>query len=212
MTQASDIQKIRTIYDLMRAFDLKRGDAAVEQLISQIATPELRGQVDRFLAGYTSEDGFRSIFQALPWVGLIHGLDQEQSPQSSKTELQVPDHTVFIKTAMKDRFTVVVDPKLVKGDKRSLEIIPKQREAIERYAHELGVPLLYPIFWAKYQHWTVNSLDQFDCSRKSPRIYLVSGRKAACGAVCAALAHGARDAWFRTERRSGRADGRTRPM
>ena len=91
-------------------------DSVIETLS---VAPEVHARVER---GITSEARFAHVFSGLDWTALVHGLDQWQLPVTSKEEWQVPDYLTFVKTPGRDASPVLVETKLVSGQKITFEM------------------------------------------------------------------------------------------
>lgn len=90
----TDIEKIRILHDLKKNFDEIPNDL-YQTLESNIVSTELKNRIDQFHKNFGIEDNFQILFSALPWVKLIHKLDEEQLPPKSKEIYQVPDFLLF---------------------------------------------------------------------------------------------------------------------
>jgi hypothetical protein len=163
-----DIAKIKIIHELKSRFSVD--DATLNKFIEQIETSEFKENIDRFFRGYKAEDNFHILYSAIPWVKLIHELGQKQLPSLSKEIYQVPDFTIFFETCKKENKPILLEVKSVKGDSQSLEVMTKQLDACVKYSKTLGIPVLYAIYWDKYQTWTFNAIENFEIKTKKHKI------------------------------------------
>lgn len=171
----SDIDKIQLIHDVKKKFKLDDSDVA--SLIEQIEDSEKKGNIDRFFRGYSIEDNFQHTISALPWVRLVHQLDQSQFPAMSKLEFQVPDYQLFFEDFYRDCHPLLIEVKSVGGQKRSLKIAKKQVDFCLNYARINTHSLLYSIYWENWNIWTVNTTDQFEVKSKTLKITLENAIK-----------------------------------
>ena len=72
------------------------------------------------MAGFKIEDWFEWVFSTLPWVVMIHGLDQQQFPSRSKRTYQVPDFIVIVETTAMTHQPLLVEVKRVPQQKKTL--------------------------------------------------------------------------------------------
>ena len=100
--QNNEIQKMRNVYELEK--DLKsigdsEVDADIQKILNKLIPNESKKlQYLRFKKGYSIEDLFMRIYSLLPWIKLITPLGQNQFPECSKKELQVPDYEVIFES------------------------------------------------------------------------------------------------------------------
>jgi hypothetical protein len=141
-------------------------DSAIEALPF---TPEEHARVDR---GIASEGRFAQVFSGLDWTAMIHALDQWQLPLSSKETWQVPDHLIFVATPGRSAVPVLVETKLVSGQKVTFEISTSLLDALQRYADTVHMPLLIGVFWEKLHLWTTHTPDQLSRSEKAAKVSL----------------------------------------
>jgi Holliday junction resolvase len=170
-----DIAKIQLIHDIKTVFDIK--PEYLQELIDQIEKNEYRDNLERFFRGYKIEDLYTYIQGALPWVKLIHGLEQYQFPPLSKEEYQVPDYLCIFEDSKKDEHPVLVEIKSVKGDKQSLELMKHQVNSLLQYADCVGLPIIIAIYWEKYSFWTHVPFDVFEEKAKQFKITIENAFK-----------------------------------
>jgi Holliday junction resolvase len=159
---ASDIEKLSLIHHSKRAFDLDK--ASVSAQLKQVS-PEKRNNADRFFRGYEIEDRFGIIYGTLPWVKLLHGLGQEQTPETSKTNFQVPDYLILFESSSRKNLPILIEVKSRSGNKKSLELMERQFRLLRAYATSVGAELLFSIYWEKARLWTLNASDIFESRR-----------------------------------------------
>ena len=156
----SDIEKIQIIHDVKETFNVSEDH--LNELVNQIENSDFKENLDRFFRGYKIEDIYSFIQGALPWVTLLHGLQQNQYPLLSKETYQVPDYLCIFEDAKNIEHPLLVEVKSVKGDKKSLELMRHQVDALQSYANIINIPLLIAIYWEKYGFWTHVPLDIFE--------------------------------------------------
>jgi len=163
----NDIEKMHIIHRLKSAFQIN--DLVVKNLLKQV-DPDKSQYADRFFGGYTAEDRFGLLFGALPWVVFLHGVNQEQIPETSKEEYQVPDYIVCFETSKKQHIPVLIEVKCVSGEKTTLHIMKRQLEGLQLYSDKLGIDLLFAIYWEKAKIWTLNTPDILEMKNKELKI------------------------------------------
>ena len=184
---ANSIQAIRHVYDIVRSSrdkDNQFSDDTIQMLLARTVDDEvLIGKYKRFEMGYAAEDLFERIYSLLPWVKLITPLGQEQFPEKSKEEYQVTDYEVLYEVGDKEHTsTVLVEVKLVDGEKQTHEIKKYQLEVLQKYAKEKNVELLFALFWRKHMVWTVVPIEAYD---EKSSLYKISFQKAISSDVSA---------------------------
>lgn len=170
-----DINKIKIIHDLKNTFGID--ELTLKKFTEQIDNSEYKDNIERFFAGYTIEDNFHILFSAMPWVKLVHGLAQDQLPYASKNKYQVPDFTLLFETSKKAHKPILMEVKSVKGDSQGIEIMTKQLKGCVDYAQTTCIPLLYAIYWEKYQTWTFNTVENFEVKAKQHRLKIFDALK-----------------------------------
>src|SRR5262245_11097826 len=113
--------------------------SAREELGWEISDPaELLNRIKMLEAGLPAEDEFITLVNWLGRCKLIHKLDQEQYPLTSKDLYQVPDlFAVFERDG--GLVPVLVE---VKTSKKNLSWKPSYLERLKRYSDLLHLPLL----------------------------------------------------------------------
>ena len=204
-TDKPEIEKLRVLHDLRTQFDVP--EAIRNTLEAQLSTSD-QGRVERFVSGFRIEDWFEWIFSALPWVRLIHGLDQQQFPARSKENYQVPDFMLFVETTELAHRPLLVEVKRVPSDKSALKLQESQVALCENYAAGLQIPLVYAVYWEQLSAWTLNTPDTFERKTSSRKLPMASAFGADCGQILGDVSHMLFPSLVRTSRFSpqGRAD------
>jgi len=157
----NDYKKIRILHDIQENFT-GIDKPLIDNMISQIENSNFKTNLERFYRGYKIEDYFSFLFPALPWVKLVHGLEETQLPENSKKNYQVPDYLLIYENCKIEDFPILIDVKNVKSDKITLDnIIKIQYKNIKKYSDVMKVPFLYAIYWEKMHTWTINSIEHF---------------------------------------------------
>lgn len=180
MSQKPDIEKIRVLHDLRTQFDVP--PALREELESQLAQSD-QAVIERFVGGFTIEDWFEWTFSAIPWVKLIHGLDQQQLPERSKELYQVPDFMMLVETSRHEDQPLLVEVKRVPVQKATLKLQAAQVDLCERYAATLRIPLVYVVYWEKFSAWTLTTPDAFERGASARRLPVTSAFERDCGLI-----------------------------
>jgi Holliday junction resolvase len=121
---------------------------ALEQIAPGTDAQKLANRVQRLRVGLPAEDEFSII---LSWLGrcrLVHKLDQLQSPRESRRELRVPDLLAVFNYKGRD-VPVLIEVKT--SIDKTLSWQPDFRDALQRYADTLRLPLL--IAWRHHTFW-----------------------------------------------------------
>ena len=90
-------------------------DEEIKRLLERtVSDKSLISAYYRFEKGYAAEDLFMRIFSLLPWVKMVVPLGQEQFPEKSKENVQVPDYEIIFEAGNKaNTACVLVEVKLV---------------------------------------------------------------------------------------------------
>lgn len=163
---ANSIQAIRNVYDIAKgARDNEKpmSDVEIKTLLERtVSDKSLIPNYHRFEKGYAAEDLFMRIFSLLPWVKAVVPLGQEQFPEKSKEELQVSDYEITFEAGSATNIScVLIEVKLVDGDKRTYELQKYKYEVLREYSNQKREPLLFGLFWRKQGVWTINSIESF---------------------------------------------------
>nr|WP_312216881.1 hypothetical protein [Clostridioides sp.] len=163
---ANSIQAIRNVYDIAKgAMDKGKplNDEEIKVLLERTVSDEsLISKYSRFEKGYAAEDLFMRIFSLLPWVKTVVPLGQEQFPEKSKETLQVPDYEITFEAGSKTNTScILVEVKLVDGDKQTYELQKYKYEVLKEYSNQKKEPLLFAVFWRKQGIWTINTIETF---------------------------------------------------
>lgn len=155
----NEVQKARILYDVRGAFSLN--ETEINSMISKIESDDISNNMQRFFDGYEIEDNFKYLVSGLEWVKLLNPLGQEQFPEKSKCDFQVPDYMLFYENCTEKLNPLVIEVKSVKGDKTTLNVKKSQYEISKKYCDILNIELLYAIYWDKYKMWSLNCINNF---------------------------------------------------
>ncbi|SHJ12042.1 hypothetical protein [Propionispora hippei] len=185
---AHSIQAMRTVFDVVKAARDNNNafsDEDIQRLLQAIVPDEnTRKRYDNFSKGYYSEELFRRIYSLLPWIRLITPLGQEQFPEKSKEEMQVPDFEIMYEVGSSDNIKkILVEAKLVDGDKQTFELLKHTYNVLKKYEDNSESPLLFAIFWRKQMIWTVNSIESFSEKSSSYKISFKNACKSDVSAI-----------------------------
>lgn len=177
---ANAIQAFRNVYDIVKASkdnEKPLTNECIQMLLEHLVDDSaLKGKYKRFERGYAAEDLFMRIYSLLPWVKLITPLGQEQFPEQSKEDIQVADYEVIYEIG--DKYhdgCVLVETKLVDGDKETQEIKKYQYEVLKSYSEKKKEDILYALFWRRYGLWTLVPIDAYN---EKSSVYKISFAKA----------------------------------
>lgn len=113
--------------------------------------------------GLPLEDEFSIICGWLGQCNLIHKLDQQQYPVSSKNKFQVPDLLANFTIKGGGQHTVLIEVK--SSEKNVLSFRPDYMSKLKAYGNLLGLPVL--IAWRKFGIWCLVSIDEFSKKNKN---------------------------------------------
>lgn len=172
---SNPIQSMRTVFDVVKAAKDNNNplsDDVIKQLLfATVFDEKIRNRYDNFSKGYAAEELFRRIYSLLPWIKLITPLGQEQYPEVSKESIQVPDYEVTFEAGSPyNTSKVLVEVKLVDGDKQTFELLKNTYRVLRNYEESSPFPLVFAIFWRKYMIWTVNAIESFSEKSSSYKI------------------------------------------
>ena len=172
---ANPIQAIRNVYDIVKgARDNEKPltDEEINYLLEKtVSDKSLISKYPRFEKGYAAEDLFMRIFSLLPWVKSVVPLGQEQFPEKSKETLQISDYEITFEVGSEENTScILVEVKLVDGDKQTYELQKYKYEVLKEYSTQKNEPLLFALFWKKQRTWTVNSIESFTEKSSSYKI------------------------------------------
>lgn len=136
---------------------------SLEQLGWKADVKEVIDRINRLDAGLPLEDEFSIICGWLGRCRLIHKLDQQQYPLSSKSEFQVPDLIGRFILRDGNECTVLIEVKTSKNNVLSFK--PEYYEKLKAYGDILGLPVL--VAWKKYNLWSLVSIDEFSLAKKN---------------------------------------------
>lgn len=135
-------REARIVYELFRRGHLKQHPSKVVAKLTQL------------LRGRPSEDEFHALLAWLGTAKLIHVLDQQQLPPSSKEKYQVPDFLAVFDYGGRDT------PALIEVKRsRGLRFSERYYARLSAYAQSVGLPLL--VAWKIGTFWTLVPLTAF---------------------------------------------------
>lgn len=180
MPEKPEIEKMRVLHGLYSQFDVP--EALGNTLNSQLQLSS-RDQIDRFMSGFKIEDWFEWIFCPMPWVQLIHGLDQQQFPRRSKEKYQVPDFLVIVETSALTHQALLVEVKRVPRQKETMKLKDSQVALSQQYASTVNLPFVYAVYWAKLSAWTMNTVDTFETKSSARKLTMLRAFELDCSAI-----------------------------
>lgn len=130
---------------------------------------EVIQRVKRLDLGLPAEDEFAVICSWLGKCSLVHKLDQQQIPKSSRETYQVPDLLAVFNTA-NNQYRVLIEVKT--KQEKSLTLRAKDREKLLKYGEMLGLPVLFA--WKYHGLWMLFDISLFKRFNKNYRIDLFS--------------------------------------
>lgn len=136
---------------------------SLEQLGWEADSNKIADRVKRLNIGLPLEDEFSIICGWLGHCNLIHKLDQQQFPASSKNTFQVPDLLANFSIRGGGKRTVLIEVK--SSEKNVMSFRPDYVSRLKGYGDLLGLPVL--IAWKKLGIWSLVSLDQFSKAKKN---------------------------------------------
>lgn len=120
-------------------------------------------RVTRLNLGLPLEDEFSIICGWLGQCNLIHKLDQQQYPISSKESFQIPDLLANFRVRGACETTVLIEVK--SSNKNVLSFRPDYVSKLNTYGKLLNLPVL--IAWKKHGIWTLVDLEVFSKAKKN---------------------------------------------
>ncbi len=136
---------------------------SLEQLGWEADAAGVADRVKRLNRGLPLEDEFSIICGWLGKCELVHKLDQQQFPLSSKERFQVPDLLARIQTSNESHITVLIEVK--SSNKNVLSFRPDYFSKLKSYGDLLGCPIL--IAWKRLGIWSLVDLDVFEPATKN---------------------------------------------
>lgn len=122
-------------------------------------------RVQRLDLGLPAEDEFAVICSWLGKCSLIHKLDQQQIPRSSRDSYQVPDLLAVFNTE-NNQYRVLIEVKT--KQEKNLTLRAKDREKLLKYGELLGMPVLFA--WKRHSIWTLFDISLFERFNKNYRV------------------------------------------
>ncbi|MFL1475471.1 hypothetical protein [Pseudomonas grimontii] len=126
-------------------------------------------RVLRLDLGLPAEDEFAVICSWLGKCSLVHKLDQQQIPKSSKENFQVPDLLAVFNTD-NNQYRVLIEVKTKQDE--NLTLRAKDRERLIKYSELLGIPILFA--WKRHSIWTLFDISLFERFNKNYRVNFFS--------------------------------------
>ena len=105
---SNDFEKAVLLAKLGKAF--KVDDSILNEFLNQIESIKIKEDFSRIKRGLGFEEEYQNLFETLPWVKNLHGLEQKQN-QSHKENYQVPDFSLLIENNEKENFPILVEVK-----------------------------------------------------------------------------------------------------
>ncbi|PAA39330.1 hypothetical protein CJU80_14995 [Pseudomonas fragi] len=128
---------------------------------------EVIQRVKRLDLGLPAEDEFAVICSWLGKCSLVHKLDQQQIPKSSRETYQVSDLLAVFNTA-NNQYRVLIEVKT--KQEKILTLRAKDREKLLKYGEMLGLPVLFA--WKYHGLWMLFDIALFERFNKNYRIDL----------------------------------------
>jgi Holliday junction resolvase len=138
---------------------------ALEQIGWTVENPSLLVErIKRLDIGIPAEDEFAFLISWMGKCGLVHKLEQEQSPPESKKLYRVPDLLAFFRYK-NHLIPALIEVKTSVDDKLSWR--PDYLDGLKLYAATLNLPLLVAWKWNRFGLWTLFEAKHFTKSRKN---------------------------------------------
>ncbi|MDO5296391.1 MAG: hypothetical protein Q4F00_07145 [bacterium] len=214
---ANEIQAVRNVYDIMKASKDNGSpltDDCIQMLLKHTVTdPCLINKYKRFESGFAAEDLFMQIYSLLPWVRLITPLGQEQFPETSKEEYQVVDYEVIYEIGdYKHTKCILVEAKLIDGDKKTHKIKKCQYDVLRNYAENKHEDVLYALFWRKYGLWTLVPIEAYSEKSSTYKISFEEAFRNDVSSIFGDYTYFFMDTVFRKSRYTSEKDSQTEYM
>ncbi|SHM63267.1 hypothetical protein [Phytopseudomonas punonensis] len=126
---------------------------------------EVIQRVKRLDLGLPAEDEFAVICSWLGKCSLVHKLDQQQIPRSSRETYQVPDLLAVFNTT-NNQYRVLIEVKTKKEE--NLTLRAKDRDKLLKYGEILGLPVLFA--WKYHGFWMLFDISLFKRFNKNYRV------------------------------------------
>lgn len=136
---------------------------SLEQLGWSADITSIADRVHRLNIGLPLEDEFSIICGWLGQCNLVHKLDQQQYPTTSKDIFQVPDLLANFNVRGAGNTSVLIEVKSC--ERNVLSFRPDYVSKLRAYGQLLGLPVL--IAWRKYGIWSLVDLDVFSKATKN---------------------------------------------
>ncbi len=159
-----DMEKIQRLIAIKEAFP-QMDEETFNSLLNTIEDKELAGNIERITRGLRTEEFYKLVYQGLPWIKEITGLEQEQTSEQ-KERYQIPDYKLLVEDNNYGLFPLCVDVKNIEGDKQHCELMKSQVEGLKNYASNNKTIILIAIYWKKFNIWTHNAIENFKIKGK----------------------------------------------
>lgn len=153
MSVQSLMDRSRVLHEALEQIGWSDADAVVQR-------------VQRLDIGLPAEDEFAVICSWLGKCSLIHKLDQQQTPKSSRENYQVPDLLAVFDTGH-NQYKVLIEVKT--KNERYLTIRAKDRDKLIKYGELLGMPVLFA--WKYHEVWMLFDISLFKLFNKNYRVF-----------------------------------------
>ncbi len=205
MPSKPEIEKHRALHAVRTQFDAPT--ALLATLEAQMSRED-QTRFERFTRGFEIEDWFKWTFAVMPWIKLIHGLEQQQFPERSKESYQVPDFLLLVETSRLETQPLLVEVKRVTNPKTTLKVQADQAELCEQYAASLRMPLVYAVYWEMFSAWTLNTPDTFRRATSTRNLPVAAAFESDCGLILGDISYLVPPSLVRVSRysRQGEAD------
>lgn len=170
----SDIEKVNILESLKRYF--KVDDSIIKTLESQIEDHNVKNNLNRFQRGFKIEEDVALVYSVLPFVKLFHGLKQNTYQNFLKKNFQIPDYLMFYETCKIQTKPLLVEVKSVKEDSIEMKnLMSKQVDNLINYSNTMNTPLVFLIYWEKFNATTLNAIDIFEHKNNKYNLHMFKG-------------------------------------
>lgn len=153
MSEKHLMDRSRVLHEALEQIGWSDADAVVQR-------------VQRLDIGLPAEDEFAVICSWLGKCSIIHKLDQQQTPKSSRETYQVPDLLAVFNRG-DNQYKVLIEVKTKKEN--ILTLREKDRKKLLAYGELLGLPVLFA--WKYYEIWMLFDINLFEKFNKNYRIH-----------------------------------------
>lgn len=153
MSEQHLMDRSRVLHEALEQIGWADADAVVQR-------------VQRLDIGLPAEDEFAVICSWLGRCSLIHKLDQQQMPKSSREVYQVPDLLAVFESEH-NQYKALIEVKTKKDNMLTLRA--KDRDKLIKYGELLGIPVLFA--WKYHEIWMLFDISLFERFNKNYRIH-----------------------------------------